>query len=322
MDLRQLEYFLAVAEELNFTRAAARCHVAQSALSYQIARLEREHAVTLFERTSRSVRLAPAGEQLVPHARQILAGVDLARSELAALSGVLTGHLRLGMISSTSQAAPVVERTLAVFHQRHPGVEIAIRDTGSSTMAEQVRSGELDLAFVGLFADQVPADLVHRVLVREPLVAVVPAVVRGPVPLSAPAGHTGSGPVSLGDRAGHPGSGDLAGRPSSGPVSLRDLAGPFVEMRAESGLRRQVDAAFARAGTSRTIAFELSTSEAIVRFVRLGFGAAVVPRSAVRPRSGVTIRALNDPEALHPISIVHRSPHPSAPAARAFLSLL
>ena len=69
MDVRQLEYFVAVAEELNFTRAAARCHVVQSALSYQIARLERENGVLLFERTSRSVRLAPAGELLLPRAR-------------------------------------------------------------------------------------------------------------------------------------------------------------------------------------------------------------------------------------------------------------
>ncbi len=66
MDARQLEYFVAVAEELSFTRAAARCHVVQSALSYQIARLEREQGVTLLERTSRSVRLAPAGAVLLP----------------------------------------------------------------------------------------------------------------------------------------------------------------------------------------------------------------------------------------------------------------
>ena len=75
MDLRQLEYFVAVAEERSFTRAAARCHVVQSALSYQIARLEREQGVTLFHRTSRSVRLAPAGAVLLPpHARAVLAG--------------------------------------------------------------------------------------------------------------------------------------------------------------------------------------------------------------------------------------------------------
>ena len=70
MDVRQLEYFVAVAEELSFTAAAARCHVVQSALSYQIARLERENGVLLFERTSRSVRLAPAGELLLPRARR------------------------------------------------------------------------------------------------------------------------------------------------------------------------------------------------------------------------------------------------------------
>src|SRR3954451_9340780 len=241
MDLRQLEYVVAVAEEKSFTRAAARCHVVQSALSAQIARLEREHGAPLFHRTSRSVRLAPAGELLLPHARRLLQGVAVASAELAAYTGVLTGRLRLGIVGSVGNAAPVVERSLLAFHRRHPGVEIAVQDTGSRHMADQVQSGELDLAFVGLFADQSPAGLAHSVLAEEPLVAVV--------------------------ARDHP----LAGRRT---VDVRDLAaaGPFVDMRPESGLRLQVDAAFVRAGVARTVVFELGTSESVVRFVGLGFG--------------------------------------------------
>jgi DNA-binding transcriptional LysR family regulator len=290
MDTRQLEYFVAVAEELSFTRAAARCHVVQSALSYQIARLEREQGVTLLERTSRSVRLATAGATLLPRARAVLAELAAAEAELAELAGVITGRLQLGMIGSTGQAAPVVERTLAAFHHRHRGVEIVITDTGSRHMAERVRAGELDMAFVGLFADQVHGDLAHRVLADEPLVAIVP-------------------------HRDHP----------VGPaIDLAALAAEpaFIEMRAESGLRRQVDAAFARAGVVRRIAFELATSEAVVRFVGLGFGAAVVPHSAAAGAGNVTVLRLADPAARHPISLVHRRPEPSAPSARAFLKLL
>src|SRR3954462_5912862 len=159
MDLRQLEYFVAVAEERSFTKAAARCHVVQSALSYQIARLEREHGVTLFPptnppgplgaghgvplspRPSRSVRLAPAGDLLLPHARQLLHGAEVARAELAAFAGVLTGRLRLGMVGSLGPAGPVVENTFRAFRDAHPRVEIAVRDTGSRHMADAVRSG-------------------------------------------------------------------------------------------------------------------------------------------------------------------------------------
>src|SRR6476646_5344333 len=244
MDVRQLEYFVAVAEELSFTRAAAACHVVQSALSYQIARLERENNVTLFERTSRSVRLAPAGEMLLPRARRVLAELDLARTELSELAGVLTGRLRLGMIGTASGAVPAVERALVTFHQRHPAVEITIQDSGSANMAEQGRGGTLDVAFIGLFADQAPGDVVHRLLAVESLVAIVD--------------H------------GHP----MAGAERAALAELSALT-PFVEMRAESGLRRQVDAAFERAGATRRIAFELGTSESVVRYVGLGFGAAV-----------------------------------------------
>ena len=184
--------------------------------------------------------------------------------------------------------------TLADFHRRHPAVEITIEDTGSRFMADQVRAGVLDAAFVGLFADQVPADLVHRVLAVEPLVAI----------------------VGVDD--------PLAGRGSVDLVELADLAGgrPFVEMRPESGLRRQVDAAFDRAGVVRTAAFELGTSDAVVRFVGLGFGAALVPLSATSGRSGVASLRLTDALAQHPVSLVHRQPEPSAPSARAFLALL
>ena len=95
MDSRQLEYFVAVAEELSFTRAAARCHLVQSALSSQIARLEREQGLALFERTSRSVRLTAAGALLLPRARAVLCELEAARSGLAELTGVITGRLRL-----------------------------------------------------------------------------------------------------------------------------------------------------------------------------------------------------------------------------------
>jgi DNA-binding transcriptional LysR family regulator len=290
MDVRQLEYFVAVAEELNFTRAAARCHVVQSALSYQISRLERETRVTLFERTSRSVRLAPAGELLLPRARRVLAELDLAGAELAEFAGVLTGRLRLGMIGSASDAAPMVESALVTFHQRHPAVEITIQDSGSSNMADLVRGGVLDVAFVGLFADQVPVDVVHTVLAVEPLVVVLHR------------SHT------------------LAGAGTADLAELAELT-PFVEMRAESGLRRQVDATFERAGLSRRIAFELSTSDAVVRYVALGFGAAIVPLSSAA-RTDVAVLALADPLARHPVSLIHRQPAPSAPSARAFIALL
>jgi len=93
-------------------------------------------------------------------------------------------------------------------------------------------------------------------------------------------------------------------------------------MRAESGLRGQVDAAFARAGVQRSVAFALDTSEAVVRYVALGLGVAVVPASTAAGQPDVAVLPLDDPGARHPVSLVHRSPHPSAPAARAFLTLL
>ena len=93
-------------------------------------------------------------------------------------------------------------------------------------------------------------------------------------------------------------------------------------MRPESGLRLQVEATFERAGVRRAVAFELGTSDSVVRFVRLGFGAALVTASTASPATGVRVLRLSDPAARHSISVVHRRPEPSTPSARAFLALL
>jgi DNA-binding transcriptional LysR family regulator len=112
---------------------------------------------------------------------------------------------------------------------------------------------------------------------------------------------------------------------ADGPADLATLAAEnaFVEMRTESGLRHQVDAAFARAGVTRRISFELSTSEAVVRFVALGFGPVLVPQSAAAAApDDVTVMELADPAARHSITMVHRHPEPIAPSARAFLAVV
>jgi DNA-binding transcriptional LysR family regulator len=291
VDIRQLTYFLAVAEELNFTRAAARCHVVQSALSYQIAKLEQEYGITLFERTSRSVRMTPAGDLLLPRARQILNTVEEARSELTALSGGLIGRLKIAVIDADG-AEPVVERALADFHRCHPHVDIAFQDTGSITATiEQIRVGATDLAIAGVITSDATTDLIHMTLIDEPLVAVLPPD--------------------------HP----LATRKR---ISLEELngLGPFVDVRGESGLRQQVDAAFLQANVDRAVSFELSTSDSVMRYVELGFGSAVMPKSVAARRPKLVVVQLSDFQAKYRVSLLHRHPEPSAPTARAFLGFL
>ena len=289
MDVRQLEYFVAVAEELNFTRAAARCHVVQSALSYQIARLEREHGVTLFERTSRSVRLAPAGELLLPRARRVLAELDAGRRRAgrAGRRGHRPAAARHDRQRRPGRAARWSGRW-PTFHHRHPGVEIAIRTPGAGTWPSRCA----------------PASWTSRSSACSPTSC-------------RPTSCTACSPTSRWSP-----SSPAATRWPAAPADLAELAAdsPFVEMRAESGLRHQVDAAFARAGVARRIAFELGTSDAVVRFVGLGFGPAVVPRSAAAARPQRRHRApARRPGRAAPDRPGAPPPRAAAPAARALL---
>jgi DNA-binding transcriptional LysR family regulator len=295
MELRHLTYFVAVAESLNFTKAAARCFVAQSALSQQVARLEAEVGTPLFARTSRSVRLTEAGETLLPLARRILGDVDNARSELDALSGLRRGRLRLGLLQSTADPIDQIA-VIGDFHERFPAVDISVTNETSSSMMDAVGTGTLDVAIVGLGPDDLPASLSQRTLSLDPLVAVVSRR--------------------------HP----LARQPT---IAVDALVGsrPFIHFLAGSGVRHYVDAAFARAGVRADHSFEMGELSDMVRLAARDIGVTIVP--ACVTVSGADLQAgeqyqvirLADSAAVHPVSVVYDAGHLSA-AASAFLETL
>jgi DNA-binding transcriptional LysR family regulator len=166
MDLRQLSYFVAVAEEGQFTRAATRVFVAQPAVSAQIRRLERELGEPLFHRDPRAVRLTEAGKALLPHARAALAAAERGRDTIASLRGVLHGRLRIGV------AGPVDHRlaeTLGDFHRAHPAIEIVLTSSTTSRCST-LANGDMDAGVVGVECPAAPPQVRARVVAVEPLV--------------------------------------------------------------------------------------------------------------------------------------------------------
>src|SRR6201996_1510171 len=296
MELRYLRYFLAVAETRNFTRAAAQCYVAQSALSEQIARLEAETGAQLFVRTSRTVRLTAAGEVLIPLAQRILADVETAQAELDALAGLRRGRLRLGLIQ-TSGGPLDLAAVLGDFHRRFAEIEFEVTSEPSTGMVTAVSAGTLDLAIVGLTPDDVPAGRERGVLRRATLVAV--GAPRPP----------------------------LAGRARAGLAELTG-GGAFIHFRRGSGIRRYVDAAFVRAGVPAPGGFEVSQVHDMIRLAAQDVGATIVPRSAATwlyppgpGREDFRVLRLADPAAVHPTSVIYDAARLS-PAAAAFLAVL
>ncbi|MFI6453882.1 LysR substrate-binding domain-containing protein [Streptosporangium amethystogenes] len=286
MELQQMRYVVAVAETSNFTRAAEQCLVVQSALSHQIARLERELGAKLFDRTSRRVRLTPAGEAFLPAARQALDAAERARAEVAAAAGEIRGRLAIGAIPTvTAVDLPVALRR---FHLRHQEVRISLRSGASEEFVERVRQGTLDIAFLGLPPGVRPKGVRGRELARGDLVAVV-----------AP---------------GHP----LAGEER---VKLRRLADEqFVDFPAGTAGRIQSDEAFAAVGVWREVAFEVSTPDFMARLIRQGLGIGMLPAAFVSQLPDLPVVRLSDA----PARVEHLiwSLHQPSPAAAAFLSAL
>jgi DNA-binding transcriptional LysR family regulator len=169
MELRALEYFLAVADERHFTRAAARMHVSQSGISATIKSLEAELHAPLFERTTRRVQLTAAGRALLPEARRALAATRAGAEAVNAVQGLQRGTVSVGVM----QQMGLVElpRILARFHRRHPGVDLRLRQASAADLHGQLIDGELDLAVASL---PEPRDerLVAVDLLQTPLVLV------------------------------------------------------------------------------------------------------------------------------------------------------
>jgi DNA-binding transcriptional LysR family regulator len=171
MELRQLEYFLAVAEEANFTRAAERVHISQSGVSAQIRALESELGTPLFDRSGRVARLTEAGTVALPYARLALdAAADL-REAIDQVKGLVRGHLTIGMVTGC-EVKPLFA-ALAAFHREHPAIELELLEDTSSMLIAAVRTGAADIALVGV-AGAPPPHLSAQVIASEGLVALVP----------------------------------------------------------------------------------------------------------------------------------------------------
>ncbi|MER6847598.1 LysR family transcriptional regulator [Streptomyces flaveolus] len=286
MDLQQMRYVLAVAETASFTRAAERCHIVQSALSHQVARLEKELGARLFERTSRRVRLTAAGEAFLPAARQALEAAERARAEVAAATGEIRGRLTVGSIPTV--AAVDLPAVLRDYRRRFPQVRISLRAGSSERLVEQVRDGTLDAAFLGVQ----PGFRLEGVHDEELAHGRHVAVVAPDHPLAA-----------------------------ADEVDLQLLAGEvFVDFAEGSAARAQSDQAFAAAGLRREVTFEVSGVELMVRMVRHGLGIALLPAAFTTELHGLRCVAIAD----GPVRVerlVWRRVTPS-PAASAFLSLL
>jgi LysR family transcriptional activator of glutamate synthase operon len=288
MELRQLRYLVALADERHFTRAAAREHIAQPALSQQIRRLEAEVGLALVERTTRRVALTDAGELLVARARRILAEVDDAQAELGTLAGVKGGRLAVGALHTMG---PVdLSLLLASFHRNHPDVELTVREQSSEELAEMLRDDVIDLAFLSVTERIQSRGLELRRLVTEELVAVLPTQ------------HA------------------LAGREG---VTLSELAtDAYISFRAGSRLRELLDSAAAAAGFEPRITLESNESRRIRSLVSSGLGVAILPRSdAVGPGAPVAVARLVEPALTRDVTLASRAKRRHSPAAQAFLAL-
>ncbi|MEU6036027.1 LysR family transcriptional regulator [Actinomadura sp. NPDC047616] len=162
VDTRVLRYYVTVAEDLSFTRAAQRLFVSQPSLSRQIQRLENDLGVRLFERSSREVRLTAAGERLLPEARRLVDGWQQAMRDVRVADAARRRLLRVGFVATG--AGPLGRRARTVFAQRHPGVTVEPKRFDWGGEAEALRRGLVDVAFVWLPAD---LDGLHAQVVAE-----------------------------------------------------------------------------------------------------------------------------------------------------------
>jgi len=246
MEIRQLRAFIAIAELGTFTAGALRVHVTQAAISMQIRQLENELGARLFIRAPRRVMLTEAGEQLLQRARHIIRDHDAAVDELAELAGAERGRLRIGS-ASAMVTTDVLPKLLKEVRKKHARAEITVTSGTSETLAQQILSGEIDVAFVSLPVEA--RGINTERLTQDQLVAVASPRHR------------------------------LAKQKT---ISAYTLAGEKLILGERGGnTRRLIDLFFAQAGVSLHVSMELSRQAAIRRMVEEDMGVGIVPLQTV-----------------------------------------
>jgi DNA-binding transcriptional LysR family regulator len=284
MDLRQLEYVVAVADEGGFTAAADAVNVAQPSLSQSVRALEAELGVDLFHRVGRGVVLSSAGEAFVAGARQVRREVAELRDSVAAVRDVVAGTLELAALPTL--AVDPLAPLIGAFRRLHPGVVVRLGDPGDAGPAAFVRRGDAELGAVEL---PVADDLVTVPLGQQQLLAIC----------------SKRDGVRLGRIA-----------------ALSALAAlPLVATPPGTSTRRVLDSALAAAGVEARVAVEVDQREAVVALVLAGAGISFVPsaQASGAAREGAWV-VQPDPPLRRSIGLVHRDRRLS-PAARAFVEL-
>jgi DNA-binding transcriptional LysR family regulator len=289
MELRHLETFVAVAEERSFSRAADRLHVVQSAVSATIRNLEREWGIALFHRTTHRVELSDAGRAVLGEARAALAAAADVATAVEEVRGGLRGTIRVGIMQATLGAGGIsVAAAISAFRAAHPGVTLTVRQGGSADQAERVRTGELDVAFIGLPDTDLPG-LELTTLVELPL------------HLACHVGHR------------------LARRAS---VTLDELSDePFAELPPAWGIRIATDRSFAAAGAQRTIAYEINDVATIVDFVHNGLAVAIISRAQMLPDPAIALVPIRHHVPRFVVSLATPEGRRASPATRAFVQM-
>ena len=288
MELRHLRTIAAVARHGSFSKAAEELHLAQSAVSQQVRRLERELGVEVFRRNSRSVELTAEGRVILGYAQRVLAEVDGLHSELEELTGLLRGQLRIGGVYPTGPYD--LFGMLADFRAAHPQVAIhMVEDTQDDVLAA-LRADELDCAFTALDPDALGNEFAATLLWEEEIVVALPVRHR------------------------------LCAQPR---VTFEELAAEdLIAYRENSALRRRLERRMAERGLEPRNAFICTEMAAVRGLASKGLGIAVIPRSvAEQPGPPIELRPIGPERLTWPVALVWRAARRQSPAGKAFLKV-
>ncbi len=289
MDFRHLRYFVAIADCGTMARAADKVFVTQSTLSHQLAQLEGELGVVLFERIGRGLKLSDAGRELLGYARGVLQQVEEGKQAMANLKSLVAGNLRIGVIHSF--VTHVMPEVCATFVKLHPSVRLQIHELTAIDIEAQVESGDLDIGFAFFPV----SGSTHMQVIGEHLFD-------DSLALAVPSKHR------------------LAQRKSLTFKSLGDV--PLAMMSRRFATRRLLDSYFARVGIQPNILIEIDSVDALERLVERGVAAAFLPTRTTKTNKLFKLIAVTDPKPTRGAGLIWRNTTYRSAAAVEFAKIL